>query len=101
MIQRVSKHSGYIEMITDAGEKYSQVGSELKLFGWGPNSYAVSHGSDRHVTVYNENNQRVSQFYVNPEYKDLHWDGSHLTYISGSQLCTMDIDGNVIATRSI
>jgi hypothetical protein len=101
MIQRVSKHSGYIEMITDAGERHSQVGQELKLFGWGPNSYAVSHGSDRHVTVYNENNSRVAQLSINPEYKDLHWDGSHLTFVSGHQLCTMDMNGTIVNTRPL
>lgn len=101
MIQRVSRHSGYIEILTDTGEKHSQVGQELKLFGWGPQSYAISFGSSRHVSVYNENNQLVNTIVVNPEYQDLHWDGAHLTFVNGTQFCTMDINGRMIEARSL
>jgi hypothetical protein len=101
MIQRVSKHTGYIEIVNERGETHSQVSRELRLLGWGPQSYAVQWGSTRHVNVYDENGRSVSTFYINPEYTDLHWDGANLTFHSGSMICTMDKNGVIVNQRTL
>lgn len=99
MIARVSEHSGYIEILTENGDKHSQVGRDIGLIGWGPDSYACQWGSTRHVTIYDPRGNKVNTLSINPEWTNLRWSGKTLTYRSGSMICTMDANGRLIDSR--
>jgi len=94
MIQRVTRHNGYIEVLNENGQKHLVVDSSAQLIGWSRESYAVRFGSASQIMVYDGAQNRLGNIYVAPEWRELMWDGHWFTYRYENNYYTVDLNGN-------
>lgn len=99
MITRVSRHSGYINVMNEDGSNHNVVSNEAVLLGWGRESYSIRWGNV--AKVYAPDGSEVSSFHVDPSWQDLHWDGAHLTLVRETMLLTLDRNGRQVDIRPL
>lgn len=99
MIQRVTRHSGYIEIVLESGEKHTMSGYNIKLIGWSRESYAIRFDGAPQVRVYDPRGREIGAVPIgSSDWYDLQWDGAHLTYVYENTYFTIDIRGNLIGS---